>query len=180
MSGSGGSTGRWPCPGSSSNMPPPGSSSVVRGKSSGRSGAVDGAQNGGSLGAKSGSGGSDTVASNGEGRGKGEIRTEKTEASGPGSKLQASRNAEATFRPEPDIPDSMRSEKFSTSIGVHASISENGRATYELTRSSGSDVIDRLVTRTLSRWKWKAAIRNGVPASSEQDLSVTLRVRLYH
>jgi TonB family protein len=71
----------------------------------------------------------------------------------------------------------MRSEQFATSVGVHAEIDKNGRATYELTRSSGSAVIDRLVLQTLRRWKWKAAIRNGEATSQPQDFSVTLRVR---
>jgi hypothetical protein len=148
------------------------------GSSTGRAGAVDGAATGGSLGAKRGTGGSDTVASSGDGNGRGSaIKEEKTDTSGPGSKLQRSENAIATFKPEPDIPDSMRSEQFATSAGVHVKISESGRATYELTRSSGSSVIDRIVTQTLSRWKWKPAIRNGVATASETDITVSLRVR---
>jgi TonB family protein len=147
------------------------------GKSTGRSGAVDGAATGGNIGAKTGSGGNDTVASNGEGGRGTAIRAEKADTSGPGSKLQKSSNAEATFRPEPDIPDSMRSEQFATNVAVHVTIDENGRASYDLTRSSGSSVIDRLVTQTLRRWKWKAAIRNGAAVSSETDITVSLRVK---
>jgi protein TonB len=68
----------------------------------------------------------------------------------------------------PDIPDELKQGQYKSFVRVRVEIAADGSATPVLRTSSGNSEIDRRVLEALKKWRWKPALKAGVPTDSLQ------------
>ena len=78
------------------------------------------------------------------------------------------KEAEPTDEAKPEIPDDLKRGSYKSFVRVKVEVSEDGSFTPILRTSSGNDELDRRVLDALKRWKWKPALKDGVPVKSTQ------------
>ncbi|HLK58616.1 MAG TPA: energy transducer TonB [Chthonomonadaceae bacterium] len=78
------------------------------------------------------------------------------------------KEAEPADTVKPEIPDDLKHGDFRAFVRVKVEIEADGSATPILRTSSGNPEIDRRVLDALKRWKWKPALKDGVPVQSTQ------------
>ena len=76
------------------------------------------------------------------------------------------RDAEATLQAIPNIPDSVNSGSYKAFVRVKVEVTEEGGFTVSIVTSSGNSEVDQCVLAALKRWKWKPALKDGVPIAS--------------
>jgi len=79
--------------------------------------------------------------------------------SGDGTKLN--QDAEPIFEPLPELTAEMKKRPFNANIRVRVTVDADGSHEEELTQGTGDSEIDALVIKTMRRWKWRPAYRDG-------------------
>jgi TonB family protein len=80
-----------------------------------------------------------------------------------------SREAEPTDQVKPEIPDSLKQQGgYKSFVRVKVVVEADGSAMPILRTSSGNPDIDNRVLEALKQWKWKPALKDGVPVQSTQ------------
>ena len=70
---------------------------------------------------------------------------------------------------KPDIPDELKQQGgYKSFVRVRVIVEADGAATTVLRTSSGNADIDNRVLEALKHWKWKPALKDGVPVQSTQ------------
>ena len=87
-----------------------------------------------------------------------------------------SREAEALYQCNPDIPEELKNEGFKTSVGVRFAIAADGSFTVSIYASSGNEEIDKRALAAARRWKWKPAVRNGEVVESVKKVRFRINV----
>jgi protein TonB len=78
------------------------------------------------------------------------------------------RDAQPEDTIQPTIPDSLKQEQFKSFVRVKVEVSTDGSTNVVLRTSSGNTEIDQRVLAALKKWKWKPALKNGIPVDSIQ------------
>lgn len=79
------------------------------------------------------------------------------------------KEAEPTDEIKPEIPDDLKQQgSYKSFVRVKVVVAADGSATPVLRTSSGNADIDNRVLEALKRWKWKPALKEGVPVESTQ------------
>lgn len=86
------------------------------------------------------------------------------------------RNAEASFSPDPTIPDSLKRGEFKSFVRVRVEIAADGTFEASLRTTSGNPEVDQRVLEALKRWKWKPALKNGIAVESVQVFRYDIEV----
>lgn len=94
----------------------------------------------------------------------------------PATTRESDRPARKKSGSAPTIPDDLRSEQFSANITAKFEISASGRSTVRLTKGSGNSTIDAVVLRTLGRWSWEPAKKNGKAVDADETVEIRLNV----
>lgn len=79
------------------------------------------------------------------------------------------KTAETAYHELPRIPDSLRESGYRSFVGVDVEVKEDGNFTVTVRTSSGNPDVDGRVLDALKRWKWKPALKNGVPVTSVES-----------
>ncbi|MCW3100572.1 MAG: outer rane transport energization protein TonB [Chthonomonadaceae bacterium] len=79
-----------------------------------------------------------------------------------------SREAQPDNQTNPEIPDELKHGNFKSFVRVKVEIDTDGSFTPILRTSSGNADIDSRVLEALKKWKWKPALKDGVPVKSVQ------------
>ena len=95
----------------------------------------------------------------------------------PPAPVGPTRDAQVANQVYPDIPDDLKQEDFQSSVRVRIDIAADGTFTAKLVTSSGNVEIDQLVLNALNKWKWKAALQNGVPVASTERFRFDFEVQ---
>ncbi len=66
-------------------------------------------------------------------------------------------------------------QDFKPTVRVKVTIERNGGVVPELTRKSGSKAVDAAILDSLRAWKWKPALKEGVPIRSVQQFDYDIR-----
>ena len=85
-------------------------------------------------------------------------------------------DANRTSDPAPELTDAMKKRQINANLRVRVTVEADGSHDEELVQGSGDDEIDALVLRTLHRWKWSPAYRDGEKAS--QTLTFRYRINI--
>jgi protein TonB len=83
----------------------------------------------------------------------------------------------AIFSPLPGIPDELREEVTDIVALVRFHVAADGGVTVELIRPSSNPLVNRILLKTLSTWRFFPAMENGQPVAAVQDLRVYLEVK---
>ncbi|HET6383252.1 MAG TPA: energy transducer TonB [Armatimonadota bacterium] len=67
---------------------------------------------------------------------------------------------------KPTIPEDVETTDFHSSVRVKVTVRADGSFTPTLLTTSGNAEIDQRVREALKQWKWKPALKDGVPVSS--------------
>lgn len=86
------------------------------------------------------------------------------------------RDSIPVYQPVPQIPDSLRTEVLKTFVRASFDIAPDGTARVTLLTGSGSPELDQLTLETLRQWRWKPALRDGVPLHSVERLKIEFEV----
>src|SRR5579884_3173548 len=78
------------------------------------------------------------------------------------------KDAEPENQAQPTIPDDLKNGDFKTFVRVKVEVDADGSFTPALRTSSGNTEIDNLVLEALKKWKWKPALKDGIPVKSTQ------------
>jgi TonB family protein len=78
------------------------------------------------------------------------------------------KEAEAVNTIKPEIPDDLKKGEYRSFVRVKVEIDPDGSFTPILRTSSGNMEIDRRVLDSLKRWRWKPALKDGIPVKSTQ------------
>jgi outer membrane biosynthesis protein TonB len=79
-------------------------------------------------------------------------------------------------RPEPDWPESLRMNSVHALAGARFTIPASGSVRVELTRGTGDVLLDRFLLRTLGRWTFRPALREGQPVDSVLELRIPVDI----
>lgn len=74
------------------------------------------------------------------------------------------------------MPDTLLDSGYRSFVRVEVEVSEAGNFTVKIRTSSGNPDIDARVLDSLKRWKWKPALKNGVPVTSTQIFQIDFAV----
>jgi TonB family protein len=85
-------------------------------------------------------------------------------------------SARVLSRPEFDLPDSLRKQKFDGHVEVRVIIEDSGRHTEEMVKSSGSNDVDHAILDWLRSWHWQAATQDGKPVRTARIQKINLGV----
>lgn len=83
----------------------------------------------------------------------------------------------AIFSPLPRIPDELREEVTDIVAFVRFHVAADGATTVELIRPTNNPLVNRLLLKTLSTWRFFPAMEDGKPVAAVQDLRVYLEVK---
>ncbi len=78
--------------------------------------------------------------------------------------------------PMPEIPAEYQHEAFKTAVHARFAIAADGKFTVSLIDSCGIEEMDRLVLRTLKKWKFQPATIDGDPVESSRKLRIELEI----
>lgn len=78
------------------------------------------------------------------------------------------REAEPEDQVKPEIPEDLKHGEYKSFVRVKVEIDADGSFTPILRTSSGNPDIDNRVLEALKKWKWKPALKDGVPVKSTQ------------
>jgi TonB family protein len=90
--------------------------------------------------------------------------------------------AEPTYVVPPDIPQEALSEiRKAPTVVVEVAISEAGRSEVRLVRGCGDRIIEEAALLAFRQWRWKPAMKDGLPVKSIQKFTYDLekRARFY-
>ncbi len=85
-------------------------------------------------------------------------------------------NAKVVESPEPEIPSEFQDEAFSSVVTARFRIQSDGSFTVALIERSGNEEIDRIVLKTLRKWKFQAATLDDQPIASTRKIRVEIEV----
>jgi len=83
------------------------------------------------------------------------------------------------YNPTPTIPEELQTELIDpnkTTARVLFEIAPDGSFQVTLLRSSGNKLLDESLLKTLKSWRWKPALKNGVPVPFKQIYVVPFAV----
>ncbi|MEB3186712.1 MAG: hypothetical protein VKP72_04650 [bacterium] len=86
------------------------------------------------------------------------------------------RSALPVQRPDPDWPESLRMNAVHAMAGARFTIPASGAVRVELTRGTGDVLLDRFLLRTLGRWTFQPALREGQPVDSVLELRIPVDI----
>lgn len=69
---------------------------------------------------------------------------------------------------KPDIPDELKKGEYKAFVRVKVEVNEDGSYNPIIRVGSGNAEIDRRVLEALKHWKWKPALKDGIPVKSTQ------------
>jgi len=85
--------------------------------------------------------------------------------------------AEATYQPEPQIPDDLRSDALDKTCVVEIAVGADGTPdSVKIDGSSGIDELDQIALDAARKWKFKPATQDGDPIPSIVRLHVEFKV----
>ena len=70
----------------------------------------------------------------------------------------------------------MKKRQINANLRVRVTVEADGSHDEELVQGSGDDEIDALILKTMRRWKWRPAYRDGEKAS--QTLTFRYRINI--
>ncbi len=97
--------------------------------------------------------------------------------SSSGGSINASSEARAIFRPEPQIPDDMREGAFKATGLVLFHIAVDGSVKVELAKPTPNPRLNRILLDTYGKWRFIPKVVNGKPVASTFPLVVNLEVK---
>ncbi|MBC7806302.1 MAG: TonB family protein [Akkermansiaceae bacterium] len=86
------------------------------------------------------------------------------------------KDAELAHQELPRLPDALRDSGYRSSVGVKVEVMEDGAFTVTIRTSSGNPDVDIRVLDALKRWKWKPALKNGIPITSTQSFDLKFEI----
>ena len=93
-----------------------------------------------------------------------------------GSESKRNEDAEPTFEPTPELTSDMKKRQFKTSVRVRVTIDADGSHDEEIIQGTGDDEIDQLILRTMRRWKWRPAWKDGEKTKSTRPYSFRISI----
>lgn len=96
------------------------------------------------------------------------VETVKPEPPKPSRPKGPTREAQPDNQAQPEIPDELKHSNFKSFVRVKVEIDADGSFTPILRTSSGNTEIDNRVLEALKRWRWKPALKDGMPVKSVQ------------
>ncbi len=85
-------------------------------------------------------------------------------------------DAKVLESPSPEIPSEYNDEAFKSTCTARFNIDAKGAFTVKLLESSGNEEIDKLVLKTLKKWKFKPATLDDEPVVSSRKLKIELEI----
>lgn len=85
-------------------------------------------------------------------------------------------NAKVLESPEPEIPSEFQDEAFKSVVTARFSIKPDSSFSVALVEPSGNEEIDKIVLKTLKKWKFQAATLDDEPVSSTRKIRVEIEV----
>ena len=86
------------------------------------------------------------------------------------------RAAEAISQHQPRIPESLRQGSFKSFVRAEVQVAADGSFTVQLKSTSGNAQIDACALDALRLWKWKPALKSGVPVASVERFKFEFEV----
>lgn len=93
-----------------------------------------------------------------------------------GSPGRETRGAEAISESELRLSAELRRRTFAGQVFVEVTVEADGNHDVRLTRGSNDDEIDAAIVRSLRRWRWKPAVRNGEKVRSTHQFRYEVRI----
>lgn len=78
------------------------------------------------------------------------------------------KSAELAYKELPQLPDEIQASGYRSFVRVKVEVAEDGKFTVAISTSSGNPDVDQRVLDALKRWKWKPALKHGVPITSTE------------
>lgn len=85
-------------------------------------------------------------------------------------------DAKVIESPKPEIPSEYNDEAFTTTCTARFSIDAKGEFTVKLLDTTGNEDIDKLILKTLKKWKFKPATVDDKPVASNRKLKIELEI----
>ena len=85
-------------------------------------------------------------------------------------------NAKVVESPEPEIPPEFKDDAFASVVTARFNIQPDSSFTVALIERSGNEEIDRIVLKTLRKWKFQAATLDDEPIASTRKIRVEIEV----
>ncbi|WP_394794677.1 TonB family protein [Armatimonas sp.] len=99
-----------------------------------------------------------------------------TVASSSNSPTKRNEDAERTSDPDPELTPDMKKGSLNLNLRVRVTVDTDGSHSEELIQGSGDRDVDQLVLKTMRRWKWRPALRDGEKA--QQTLTFRYKISI--
>ena len=99
-----------------------------------------------------------------------------TVASSSNSPTKRNEDAERTSDPDPELTSDMKKEPLNVNLRVRVTVDTDGSHSEELVQGSGNREVDQLILKTMRRWKWRPALRDGEKA--QQTLTFRYKINI--
>jgi TonB family protein len=86
------------------------------------------------------------------------------------------KDAERTSNPAPELTAEMKKRSFNANLRIRVTVNPDGSHEEELIQGSGDSEIDALVLKTMRRWKWQPALRDGEKVTNSQVFRYTISI----
>lgn len=90
------------------------------------------------------------------------------------SGVLANKDAEEYNAPDVDLPSEMRQRGIKGSVRIKVTIEVDGSHEEEIIDGSGDAEVDELIKKTLRRWKWRPALKDGVKVRQSKTFKYTI------
>ena len=99
-----------------------------------------------------------------------------TVASSSNSPTKRNEDAERTSDPDPELTPEMKKGPLNLNLRVRVTVDTDGSHSEELIQGSGDRDVDQLILKTMRRWKWRPALRDGEKA--QQTLTFRYKISI--
>jgi TonB family protein len=93
-----------------------------------------------------------------------------------GDITKINKDAERTSDPAPELTAEMKKRSFNANLRVRVTVNADGSHEEELIQGSGDSEIDALVLKTMRRWKWRPALRDGEKVTNSQTFRYKISI----
>ncbi|WP_395094142.1 TonB family protein [Armatimonas sp.] len=104
------------------------------------------------------------------------VNQRATVASSSNAPTKRNEDAERTSDPDPELTSDMKKEPLNVNLRVRVTVDTDGSHSEELVQGSGNREVDQLILKTMRRWKWRPALRDGEKA--QQTLTFRYKINI--
>ncbi|WP_395144956.1 TonB family protein, partial [Armatimonas sp.] len=97
-------------------------------------------------------------------------------ASSSSAPTKRNEDAERTSDPDPELTPDMKKGQLNVNLRVRVTVDPDGSHSEELIQGSGDRDVDQLILKTMRRWKWRPALRDGEKA--KQTLTFRYKINI--